>query len=377
MYRMIGETKMGWVPDSGRDFVINQITWLVILPAALALANFLPHARENGSLAPQRRWLPAGFCALWVAATGVHLYCLNYVYNFAFHFQMLAPALWMLAWAAYRRAPDILGLQNRAAQYAMAIASLLMPLAGASENGTKIFFALTALNVVIFGAMCLRERDRNFARHLLFAAVVMLVCGLPGQWIQFITPAWGRANYIFAGMAVYSMLYLGLSRNPKVGVFASIALLAGFLSVFGGDHGMIHWALQGSLVFLLAHSLRWDDAQHEGARAVRGTAAALWVMHAFLWMSVGGQMWMPCAAAGVVLAIYFIARILRGRWELFILPAASILTVLSGPGHALVLNLKSAPAGLLAMIGSFLLFALGTAAALTKHRWHRSGGAAS
>lgn len=62
-YRIVGETKMGWKPDSGRDYVINQFTWLVLFPAGLALANFLPHAGEHGSLAPQRRWLPAGLLA--------------------------------------------------------------------------------------------------------------------------------------------------------------------------------------------------------------------------------------------------------------------------------------------------------------------------
>jgi hypothetical protein len=63
---------------------------------------------------------------------------------------------------------------------------------------------------------------------------------------------------------------------------------------------------------------------------------------------------------------------LRGRWDMFILPAASILTVLSGPGNYLISRLHSAPAGLLAVIGSFVLFALGAGAALTKHRWHRN-----
>jgi hypothetical protein len=55
---------------------------------------------------------------------------------------------------------------------------------------------------------------------------------------------------------------------------------------------------------------------------------------------------------------------------MFILPAASILTVPSGPGNYLITRLHSAPTGLLAVIGSFVLFALGTTAALTKDRWH-------
>src|SRR6185312_1158960 len=136
-YRMAGEKKMGWMPDSGWVFETYQFTWLMVLPAALALANFLPHARENGSLEPQRGWLPAGFLSLWFIATGAHLYCLNYVYNFALNIGMLAPALWMLTWTAYRRAPEIFQWQSAKPQYALAILALLTPLAAASEHGTK------------------------------------------------------------------------------------------------------------------------------------------------------------------------------------------------------------------------------------------------
>jgi hypothetical protein len=72
-------------------------------------------------------------------------------------------------------------------------------------------------------------------------------------------------------------------------------------------------------------------------------------------------------------AIWMIdTQFLRGRQDLIILPAASILTVLSGPGNWLVAGVQSAPSGLLAVVGSFMLLGIGTMVALTKHRWHRS-----
>jgi hypothetical protein len=132
--------------------------------------------------------------------------------------------------------------------------------------------------------------------------------------------------------------------------------------------------VQSGLVFLLLHSLGWADGEHEGARTVRILAALLWAMHTIVWVRAGAAMWMPCIPGGVVLGAYLITQFLRGRWDLFILPAASIMTVLSGPGNTLVKAIETAPAGLLAVIGSFLLFAFGTAAALTKHRWHRPDG---
>ena len=376
-YRMIGETKMGWVPDGGPDFVKNQIAWLALLPAALALANFLPHARETGSSEPQRRWLPAGFFTLWILATGAHLYCLNYVYNFAFNFAMLVPACWMLAWTAYRRAPEIFQWQTRTPQYALAIAALLIPIAAGSESGTKVFFALTALNAVIYAAMSLSARDWPFARHLLLASVVMLVCGLPNEWLVIRSSAghWQitlhREMLIRVGIAVYLMFYIVRSRSPKTGMLGSALVAIMVASVFHRDSA-IHLAVQSGLVFLLLHSLRWEDAKHEGARVVRIVTGVLWTVHAFVWVHTDGMLWMPCIFGGLVLAVYLITEFLRGRWDMFILPAASILTVLSGPGNYLLGRAHAAPTGLLAVIGSFVLFAFGTAAALTKHRWHRN-----
>jgi hypothetical protein len=371
-YRMVGETKMGWVPDSGGDFQINQLTWLVILPAALAMANFLPHARGTGSLVPQRRWLPAGFCALWMIATGVHLYCLNYVYNFAFRIEMLAPALWMLSWVMYRRVPEFLATDSRAPQYALATAALFISFLAASANGTKIFFALMVLNTLIYGLMFLCNCDRNFARHLLLASTVLAICGMPAEWISFLTPGLHRGAYVGVGAAFYLMLYVVLTRDPKAGIFGGVIVAAIVAIAFQRHGAAIHWAVQSGLVFILLHSLRWVDGEHQGARAVRIMAGILWILHTIVWVRTDAAMWMPCIPGAIVSGAYLITQFLRGRWDTFILPAASIVTVLSGPGNALIQAIQSAPMGLLAVVGSFLLFALGTVAALTKHRWHRT-----
>jgi len=375
-YRVVGERKMGWVPDSGRDFVINQFTWLAILPAAAALANFLPHARETGSFEPQRRWLPAGFFVLWIIATGAHLYCLNYVYNFAFRIGMFVPAVWVLCWTMYRRGPEFLAWQSRAPQQLLTIAALLLPLAAASASGTNIFFALTLMNAVIFGVMSFRGEDRHLATQLFFASLMLLICGFPMDWVGIrlahFAPLLHRETYIIAGIGSYLMLYAVMSRDPKVGIFGSVLVMTLAAIAFPNHAATIHWAVQGGLVFLLLHSLRWMDSEHQGAGAVRILAAIVWMVHTVIWVRSDAAFWMPCISGGIVLVVYLIAQLLRGRWDLPILPAASILTVLSGPGNFLIGYLHSASLGLLAVIGSFLLFALGTAAALTKHRWHRT-----
>jgi hypothetical protein len=45
---------------------------LLDLPAAFALADFLPYARETGSFLPQRRRLPVGGFAIWTVGITVH-----------------------------------------------------------------------------------------------------------------------------------------------------------------------------------------------------------------------------------------------------------------------------------------------------------------
>jgi hypothetical protein len=99
-------------------------------------------------------------------------------------------------------------------------------------------------------------------------------------------------------------------------------------------------------------------------------AALFWTAQSFVWMHFDGEPWVGCVSSAVVLGAYGLARFLRGRWDPFILPITAILVLFSGPGNAFAGKVHSTPIGPLAVIGSFLLFALGTVAALTKHRWH-------
>jgi len=53
------------------------------------------------------------------------------------------------------------------------------------------------------------------------------------------------------------------------------------------------------------------------------------------------------------------------------LPLAATAVILAGPAKLLAQVAFQAPIGMLAIAASFLLFAAGTAAALTRHLWHR------
>jgi hypothetical protein len=81
---------------------------------------------------------------------------------------------------------------------------------------------------------------------------------------------------------------------------------------------------------------------------------------------------MPCVLAALVLVGYLLARRfgrVRGARSV---PVVALLVMFSGPANSGAGQLHAAPTGLLAVIGSFLLFGLGTLAALTKQHWNRT-----
>jgi hypothetical protein len=133
-----------------------------------------------------------------------------------------------------------------------------------------------------------------------------------------------------------------------------------------------YWALQSSFVFLLMHSLRWNDLEDRSVNAVRILIGLAWVTQSFIWAYfTTGQFWLTCIPGALVLIVYWIVQRQRGNWGHLNIAIAAGLVTLSGPVSAAINNVQTIPAGLLAIIGSFLLFGFGTAAALTKNYWHK------
>ena len=80
---------------------------------------------------------------------------------------------------------------------------------------------------------------------------------------------------------------------------------------------------------------------------------------------------MPLIPGAVVLGVYCGCQFYRGRWNQFVVPAAALLVILSGPGSVAANDVRATPVGLMAVIGSFILFGMGTVAALTRRYWHK------
>lgn len=366
-YRHYIDLKIGTHPDAGPDYVMNECMWLLVLPAALALVNFLPHAQSGGDLLPQRRWLPMGLFALWISVTGVHLWALDYVYDYYLRPDLFAPVGWVLAWTVFLRVPA----KPAALKYALMFPAVVAPFLADTPGAEKTYLALMALNVAAFGILRILRGGNRFAGHLAYGSALLFAAGLPENWIQWAIHGATATGCVAAGLAAYVIFWTAWLRNPNLAVFGAILFGIAIAVVFQNHPHVVNWALQGGFVFFLLHSLRWNDAEHAGAGAARNFIGIVWAVQSFVWMNCeGARFWMPFIPGVLVLALYCFLLPCRGVWRLFAIPASALAVVLSGPCCLAIDRLSSMSAGLLAVIASFLFLGLGTVAALTREFWH-------
>lgn len=369
VYRMLHETKVGTRPDWGAAYESNQYIWWLVVPALCSLSCAVPLARRSGiDLWPERNWLPSGIFSLWLIGTAVHLYCLGYVYDFSLRPELLAPSIWSLAWLIpsriQRLAPGWAGRWSTAILALPAIATLV----AAPQAGEGVFLALTTLNIGIYFVLFV-SRKAGSLLHFSLGSLVALLGGLPEAWTAGWLPQSASDHLLSGAIVIYTLAWLGTTRSPKLALCAS--LLA---SLFAGTAlnrtDSVHWAIQAGLVYLLLHSFRWNDSTETGEVPVRRVAALAWLGHALAWTWFLGGGWKPAVFGAAVLCFCLLARYLRGNWKPAVLPIAASVICLLVPVHSTTTHVGPVPAGLLAVIGSFLLFTLGTVAALTKRFWH-------
>ncbi|HEY4416052.1 MAG TPA: hypothetical protein VGO57_10195 [Verrucomicrobiae bacterium] len=372
LYRHFGENIIAAYVNSGPAHAMNLRVWMLAFPAVIALANFLPRFNKTGPLLPERGWLPWGLFSLWVIVTGIHLYSLGYIYQFDFCYLQTVPALWVLTWTIcwqlHRNFP-VLAIRIK---YLLLLPPMLVALfAIAPQSGDATCLMLGVVNLIAYGYIWFQERDNSLARHLVFASLLMTMISLPMQWLHVVVPGLTWTEITIAGMVAYLVVWAALSRNPKLAIFGSV-LLGCAVARLINHHPAGYWAFQSSFVFLLVHSLRWDDTKDRSANAVRILIGFVWILQSFAWAhSAAGQFWLTCIPGTVVLIIYLVVQRRRGDWQHLNVAIAATIVIFSGPAIAAVNSVQTMPTGLLAVIGSFLLFGFGTAAALTKNHWHK------
>jgi hypothetical protein len=199
-----------------------------------------------------------------------------------------------------------------------------------------------------------------------------LVAGLTSRFAPHLPAAFNTENWITCCATAYVMFWILRSRDPKAGFLGSVLTAIVTLQLVTASRLGPELAFQLAAVFLLLHSLRWADDRHPGATALRFFTGTVWLAHAVLLVHSDVLYAGPVvyAGGGLVLGVCLLMRTFRGHWQPIAAPIAAVLVLLTQPGNFVGNELHSTPVGIRVVTGSFLLFGLGTVAALTKSKWN-------
>jgi len=368
IFRHLHESKIGTKLAEGAAYEFNLWSWYALLPALIAIGILFPKPLAKGENCPQKRWLPMMFFTFWIAATVTHLYSLGYVYDFDLRHEWVAPGVWALAWTLYWRITDFIEFPGWKLNRVLLIAPLLAPLVAGLPN-SKVTLTLGVLNVAAYGVHALIGSQPRLARNLAFGSALMILASIPHSWGAVLVPGFNPVKAM-AGAALAGLILPALlSRNPYLGFLGGMAAAAGMVGLVDSTPRGLHMGVQVGCVFLLLHSLRWADFRDRSLIVLRALVGTCWMTHSLLWAHFGQPGSVLLLSGGTVLGIWLLVRRLgwaRGIWSL---GAMAGVVVVSSPLDAAGRWMAAAPAGLLAVAGSFALFAIGTAAAFHRHRW--------
>ncbi len=372
IYRHLHESKFGTKPTEGAAFQMDRYSWLVLLPALFALINVLPRPRQSGELLPQHPLLPMGWFALWLGGSAVHLFCLSYVYNFDWQFLFAVPLLWVVMWAVHQRHSDFLSRPIPLLSKILLLPPVVVTFLAMTRAGNSVFIALTMLNMALYTLLMVKERGNRTAFHLLLISFAALLAGLSRTFEPSLPPEFNANKWIALIATGYLMFWVIRSRNARLGLLGSWIVATAILLLVKNMDIAAPLAAQLALVFLLLHSLRWEERGNQGYGALRLVASGVWVLHALFLVHSGWAYALPVAygTGGLLLAVSIFMKLYAGGWKPIVVPIAASLVLLAQPGDFLAGKLHSTPDGLLALMGSFFLFGLGTLAALTKSKWN-------
>jgi hypothetical protein len=354
------------------DQVTKWLTliWLFLLPTLAGLGLFLPRQSDLGCAPGGKRWLPTAVFFAWILVTACHFGGIGYSNSYVWNYSLLVPAAWVTAWTIYLRITDFIAKPKPVVENILLFVPLSLPLLAIDSERILLIFA--GLNFIVYGRLFIRQ-DRNFPTLArLLGAVAIFSGGQPTEWVGHIIPGVTRAEWAFLSIFICFFWLIFRSRNPRVAMFAALGL-AGFS--FGFAPNLTHYAIQVALVTLLAHSLRWDDQAHRGATTLRAMTGALWMIISCSWLfePVRPDRLLVYSAGALLLLICLLnVMIFRNHKNLFV-PVCAGVVLLSEPTTISVRWLENESAGIVAIVASFLLFALGSVAAFSKPKWWRSG----
>jgi len=359
--------------DLARLAAYSLYGWLIALPLLCGLVNLLPRPTRWGGVVAQRSWLPIGLAAIWITATAVHLWCVGFVYDLVWHQFLLAPLVWVAMWTLNYRVTDFVPSPPQEARAALLVPPALAVLLGTWEATTSYaVFVLAALNVVIFGVLYFRKQFTGVSFHLLLISLATLIAAMPEHLGYLLIPDYSRPGCVVDAILAYIVVRALLSRHPSFGLCGAIAMIFLTNNLLQHDSMAIEFAVQFGAVFFLVHSLRWQDEEHPYANGLRILCGLLWIGHSLAWMQGDYRVgwWTVSTLAVLVLACYVATWLIWHRSPSRVIPVIALIVLALQPGRHAVHSTAHVSTGLLALVASFVLFAVGTIVALQRDKWN-------
>jgi hypothetical protein len=304
---------------------------------------------------------------LWVLATAIHLRCIDYISNLPFTLVLIAPTVGAACWTVYFRIGDLTPDAVPKLKAALLIFSALIPFLDTAMGYT--YLVLQGANVILFAMIALRSENRT-AWHMVFVSLALFFAGAPEYLAQ--EMGLSRKEVFVGAFIFYFAVRALLSSSAAAGLTGALAVALSPVFLLR-ECPFLHLAVQTGAAFLLVHSFRWDRPEDRGAAQLRTLTVLIWTADSIVWTWSDASAFRIVAATSMtVLGAAALSRWITSSWGARLVPAGALFSLLAGPAHYLIDKAKSSPTGLIAVIGSFLLFGLGTVAALTRNSWNHS-----
>jgi hypothetical protein len=314
---------------------------------------------------------------MWIAGTAVHFYCINYVYALPrgeLRFTLTIPTVFTACWVLWARASDVKWSSPQFAQIyergllVATVGALMVP---ALSNDRTILLALGAINVSLFAVLTIKSR--NWFNLLLLAvssAATISAVRVGHIKAPAVVPEIEIGQTFWIAIGAFLFLRSILSRDARYGFLGALIATIAVPLVYHRINGVFEYAHVG-LTFLVLHSLRWDDKLDPYSRIARALAVLAWLGNSFCWLWDDGatSFWGVLLSGVMVFIAGLVIRWICGRWTHRLIPFAALAAMVMPPGFKAGEMLTHAPVGLMILLASFLLFAVGIMTALTRTRW--------
>ncbi|HEY6228477.1 MAG TPA: hypothetical protein VI282_15265 [Verrucomicrobiae bacterium] len=338
----------------------SDYAWYLVLPLLVAWLNALPDRTKFESLWA-RPWFPTVIYGLWLIGTCVELWTVAYVDDRKLHSYQFAVALWVLAWAAFRRANIFAPIcAERVQKFAPTLAILIPGLGALAGLDLRIAGLLYLLNLPLLGLVLGRLPVLAFGGISLIGAL----CCMPDSWIAQLSPLLTRGDFIAVIFASVTVGAIGMIRDARTGLIAALGV-----AIFSGMCGLSGAAsINAAVLFLFVHHLRWNKIGRD-EHLLLGIAGVIWIAQTVsleVQSSVDARF--ACFVATIVATIC-LRNASLGRPTSLVPPISSIIVLCLHPIHWSATRVTAAPSGLLAILIGFALLAAGAWDSM--RRWKR------